>query len=258
MDEPHAEPRPAVSRRTIALSVVLTAAALALGLLAWRSVAGAGPSPVLETRLDEPAGFAGFVQRLTGEKSEGWRELPFRLDAAEQADVDACRALAVAVRSRDQDGCPFDKPAIREQLEALLARRPDYFYAESLLALWHARNGDAIAARDWSSRAETHAPVVLVQTFRRPDGTPAAGLKIPEMAIECNRVIGGSIDQSLDLPFFGLTTDVDGRVRLPVYETVYRLASISYPSGHTLDMPRLGFFESRGRISLLPDATVRP
>ena len=144
------------------------------------------------------------------------------------------------------------------QLEGLLARHPGLFHAESMLALWHRRRGDATAAADHAARAERLAPVVLVQRFEREDGTPLVGGRVQSMQVECNRVVGGSLDPSLKLTFFDLTTDNEGSVRLPVYKTVYRLYSVGHPAGYDLDLPRLGWFEARGKVGLLPVATVRP
>ena len=99
--------------------------------------------------------------------------------------------------------------------------------------------------------------MTLVQRFDHPDGTPLVGAYVRSVEVECNRVRGGSLDPSLKLEFFDLVTDADGCVRLPVYRTVYRLSGISHPRGYKAEFPTLGWFETRGRVGLLPAAVVR-
>ena len=53
----------------------------------------------------------------------------------------------------------------RRDFDAILARRPDFFYAAYLLGCWHRQNGDAETASQYFEQAYTAAPVVLVMSF---------------------------------------------------------------------------------------------
>jgi hypothetical protein len=79
-------------------------------------------------------------------------------------------------------------------------------------------NGDASRGREYHALALEHAPVVLVQTYEFAHGRPLAGARVPEFQVECNRVRNGSLDPSLKLTFFDLTTDAEGRIRLDDWE----------------------------------------
>ena len=67
-----------------------------------------------------------------------------------------------------------------------------------------------------------------------------------------------SLDPSLKLRYALLVTDEEGTIRLPVYRTVWRITRQSHPGGHDAVIPTLGWFESRGKVGLLPVVTVRP
>ena len=53
----------------------------------------------------------------------------------------------------------------RRAFEAILARRPDFFYAAYLLGCWHRQNDDAETASQYFEQAYSAAPVVLVMSF---------------------------------------------------------------------------------------------
>jgi len=53
----------------------------------------------------------------------------------------------------------------RRDFEAILARRPDFFYAAYLLGCWHRQNGDLETAERYFEQAYATAPVVLVMSF---------------------------------------------------------------------------------------------
>lgn len=76
------------------------------------------------------------------------------------------------------------------------------------------------------------------------------------MSIESNRVKNHSLDPSLELEFFDLLTNSNGEVAVPVYDTVFRLSSRSYPAGYDTEMPRLGWFSAKSRIGVLPEITA--
>ena len=129
-----------------------------------------------------------------------------------------------------------------------------FFYAEYLLGLWHEINGRSDASREYSGLALQHAPVVLVMCYEFSDGRPLAGVSIQNLAVECNRVHNGSLDPSLILEFYDSTTDKDGCVRLPVYDTVYRLSSASFPNGFMAEYPKMGWFQGAGKLAYFPQS----
>lgn len=191
----------------------------------------------------------------------GWRNLPFDPPPEELAILKQCEELVIKYRSTySVDGGRkrrrFDDVETRETLDGILKRRPNFFYAQHLLATWHRRNGNLETAQQLLTSAFEHAPVILSQRFKSGDGTPISGLEIEETAIECNRVKNRSIDQSLKLTFIDLATDANGEIQVPVYDTVFRLGSRSIPRGYSTEMPRLGFFEAKSRVGQLPEVTA--
>jgi hypothetical protein len=251
-DPPTAPSPPArVSRPRWLVSLLILIGAAAVGG-AWLFRPDPDPQPVVETTLET----SDLMKFLSGGRN--WRNLPFTLDAAEREDLATCLRLAADVRSTLNGVSSFTDASARAQLEAVLARRPDFFYAEYLLGLWHTMNGDAARGREYYARALEHAPVVLVQRYELADGRPLAGARVDTFQVECNRVRNGSLDPSLKLTFFDLTTDAHGSIRVPVYDTVYRLFNTSHPEGYAATYPRLGWFESPGRVGLLPVAGVTP
>jgi beta-lactamase regulating signal transducer with metallopeptidase domain len=197
-------------------------------------------APVKETSLE---GFFG-----------GWRNLPFQLSDAEAAAIAKCLELAQQHRSTHNDVNQFTVPEVRASLEAILAANPELFYAEYLLGTWHRMNGDNAAADAFLRSAYRHAPVVVIQRYEDAKGKPIASAPVRHYALECNRVQGGSLDPSLELEYFGLTTDADGCIYLPVYDTVYRRNAMASLDGYDVNYPRLGWFKSRGKVAMLPVA----
>ena len=127
-----------------------------------------------------------------------------------------------------------------------------------MLAFWHRRQGNAAEADSHARRRSGLAPVVLVQRFERSDGTPlVGGGKDPEVPGRVQPCAERLARPGMQLTFFDLTTDHEGCIRLPVYRTVYRLHGVSHPEGYSLDLPQLGWFEARGKVGLMPAATVR-
>jgi hypothetical protein len=62
----------------------------------------------------------------------------------------------------------------------------------------------------------------------------------------------------LQLLYPNLETDAEGYVYLPVYDTVYRATSMTYPDGHGARYPSLGWFKAASRIGVLPQVVVTP
>ncbi len=233
-------------RWRLLLLAVLLVALVGLVLAAWLRPDRAGPQRVVETSLE-----AGLVERWL--RGHAWRELPFTLSPKEEMDLQTCLRLAQKVRSTVNGTVEFTAGDIRRELEGL----PDFFYAEYLLGLWHDLNGKPEAGQGHYRLAQRHAPVTLVVRYAFDDGRPLAAVRMEHLAVECNRVQNGALDPHLELQFYDLVTDQDGCVQLPVYNTVYRLATASYPAGLDADYPALGFFEVRGKVGVLPMVKVR-
>ncbi len=209
-------------------------------------------APIRETTLET----GSFRRFFTG--GEVWRNLDFQISADEEADVDICRRLATGVYGRENGEVLFANDETRQALERVLERRPGFFYAEYLLSTWHRLNGHAQLANDYANAALEHAPVILVQPYVDGAGEPRRGLYIQTFAIECNRVRSGSLSPSLELRYPALVTDEQGQIYLPAYDTVFHTNSMSLPDGYKTTYPRLGWFEARGRVSVLPAAIVEP
>ncbi|MBN2584277.1 MAG: M56 family metallopeptidase [Planctomycetes bacterium] len=188
----------------------------------------------------------------------GWRNLPFELSMAEEGDARLCINLARQVNYSYNGVTEFDKHEMREVLEAILAQRPDYFYAEYLLSVWYGRRGQSDRSRELIEQAYRHAPAVIVQRYELADGQPLADADIQAFELECNRVKRSSLNPSLKLAYFTLRTDADGCIYLPTYDTVWRRSAASHPAGFSCTFPRLGWFKSSRKVGLLPVAVVEP
>ena len=182
----------------------------------------------------------------------GWRNLPFTLSADEEEDVKRCIELAQQSRHSKSGVNQFTLPEVREELEAILIRRPDHFYVEYLLGTWHRMNDDQLQADRYMIRAYRHAPVVIVQRYEDSEEQPIQGARISSFALECNRVQKGYLDPSLELRYFNLVSDSEGCIYLPAFKTVFRRNNMSYPGGIHVNYPSLGWFKSPGKVGMLP------
>ena len=105
-------------------------------------------------------------------------------------------------------------------------------------------------------QAYRHAPRVIVQRYENAEGDPIVGAEVPSFELECNRVENSSLNPSPKLVYFNLVTDEEGAIYLPVYDTVLRATSKSYPKDIPVNYPTLGWFECRGRAGLMPVAAT--
>ena len=229
---------------------ILAAAALALllSIVAWLLHDRMPAKSVVEVSLQ-----ASRWQRALG--GGPWRNLPFQISAREEELVNRCAKLSRRYRSTHNKKRRLFDDEVRTQLESILHEKPELFYAEFLLGQWHRHAGDDELADRWLARAFAHAPVTLTQGYQFSDGRPLVGARVDSYEIECLRVRNRSLAPSLRLDFPGLTTDNDGCIRLPVYDTVYRRYSMSSPAGHVTKYPRLGYFKV-GWTGELPIARI--
>ncbi|MDB5338144.1 MAG: hypothetical protein JWN70_3763 [Planctomycetaceae bacterium] len=190
----------------------------------------------------------------------GWRNLPFDPDQEELDIVKECEEVVNKFGSyygrNGRQMTHFDDPETRDALDDILKRKPGFFYSQHLLGTWYRRNGDLVKGQELLSAALKNAPIVLTQRYRTGNGELLTNVNIERMSIECNRVKNHYLNPELKLAFVDLVTDSQGEVAVPVYDTVFRLASRSYPVGYDTEMSRLGWFSSESRIGVLPEITA--
>ncbi|QDT95886.1 M56 family metallopeptidase [Gimesia aquarii] len=197
------------------------------------------------------------VTQTTLEGLFGWHNLSFQLDPSEEAVIKKCNKIARTYFSTiGNKKKKFSLIETREKLEAILSEHPDCFYAQYLLGTWYRLNGDLERSTQLLNESLVNAPVVLTQSYKLGNGKPIQGVEIPGIEIECNRVQNHSLDPSLKMKFVGLITDSNGMVHLPVYDTIYRTFSQSYPVGYYAEFKNLGWFRSNSLNGELPDVMV--
>lgn len=198
------------------------------------------------------------VRELNGEP----RPTTFEVTADTEADLKALERIAQSYHHNRNGIREFEREETRVELEAILSGSLHLFHAKSLLATWHAMNGNAEQASEYRNAALEAAPVILTIPVRFGPDRPAKGVSIESLSIEHNRftrkgAFGGvSIDPSINLRFINVASDHDGNLRLPVYNTVFRVNSWSHPKGLHADMRSLGWFKSKRREGILPTLWV--
>ena len=188
--------------------------------------------------------------------SGGWRNLPFDLEPEEEAAVRDCVEISQRMRSRHNGVVEFTKVESRDDLDAILKKHPECFYAKHLLGTWHRINGDQQRATELINESLQQAPVVLSRRYATGDGKPVGKIDVGTIVIECNRVQNGSLDPSLRLAFVAMVTDADGFINVPVYDTVYRLSSWSHPKGYDAEAKSMGWFKSKVKVGVLPEVML--
>lgn len=196
------------------------------------------------------------VTKTTLEGIFGWTNLSFQIDASEEAAIKECREIAQTYFSMSSYKRIFSQLETRVKLETILDEHPKCFYAQYLLGTWYRLNGDLELSTQLLNESLSNAPVVLSQKYRLGNGKPIQGVEISQIEIECNRVQNHSLDSSLNLKFVGLITDSKGMVHLPVYDTVFRTSTQSYPEGYYAEFKNLGWFKSNSLNGELPDVMV--
>ena len=197
------------------------------------------------------------VSKTTLEGLFGWTNLSFKISAEEEARVEELQEIAQSYFSTHNAVRQFDEPDTRNRLEAILKDQPGFFYTQHLLGTWHARNGDAEEGQRLIDDALKTAPVVLSRRYRFGNGEPLQNTEIQRTSIECNRVENHSLDPGLNLMYPALVTDTEGRIRVPVYDTVFRAREYSWPDGyHMEETETLGWFKSKTHTGVLPDMLV--
>jgi hypothetical protein len=220
------------------------AAVLFLGILGWIVLTPSPLAPVEGPLGPIPGKSEGpsYPVRRTDLEGwfGGWRNLPFEITPEEEDAVRRCRFLSGKANHTVDGVIQFTLKEVREELEAILVKRPGFFYAEHLLGVWFDLHDQKELGKIWSQRALEHAPAILVQDFVLADGRPCPELPISVLSIECNRV-----------------KEHYRFILLPVYDTVYQVGTVAHVTEFSTDMTRLGWFESHGRVGVLPPIVVR-
>lgn len=179
-------------------------------------------------------------------------ELPFEVSLQEASAV---YDLASIARQWNETG--KDPATIQRSLDA------ETFYQHYLFGRWHARNGDPELAEQHLTRAYSLAPKALVWRFVDQTGRPLADQPIGDIELIMVRLHDDKLNEGLRLVYPDMTTDGDGRVWLPVYDTVYAFGTwgasemTGLPNKVAIEHESTQWFESPGQVGSLPDAVVR-
>ena len=133
------------------------------------------------------------------------------------------------------------------------------FYAAYLIGRNPSWLNDDLPSLEMEPTASyTMAPKVLVWRFVDLENQPFANKPVGTIELVMTRLKDDVLDESLRLVYPDLTTDADGRVWLPVYDTVYSLGNgTRWAEGLEVEPGLTRWFESPGKVGALPDAVVR-
>ena len=168
----------------------------------------------------------------------------------------------------------------RRDFEAILARRPDFFYAAWLLGCWHRQNGDMEEASQYFEQAYTAAPIVLVMSFdlfELPESWEQN--RPPRVTLVNNRTLTHSIDLTYHygmddcamVRYPLLQADENGLVLIPA-ESGWLTWERTYYTGRrgaaAIDMPAVERpnrkfdtawrFRGRSKVALLQHVEIIP
>ena len=182
-------------------------------------------------------GAAADVPHFVWAKKQGWAVRPVRVLDLEHLSQSRLSALPygiteadkAAIRKLDPNGDAFfgalPQGLTKARIEAVLAARPHFFYAEALLSQWYRRHGDKANADAFWSKALHDAPVVLARRYAYDDGTPVAGLHLgaeincySPAHLSASNVNFRNLGVGL---YYDVVTDADGCFYLPVFRAIY-------------------------------------
>ncbi|MEM9416402.1 MAG: hypothetical protein AAGA29_13140 [Planctomycetota bacterium] len=252
----------------ITLSLFIVVPAIVIGVLQLvpkpappepLSYADRAAWPAQELR-SRPLEYDMFVAAETGKK---YRKANFPLSDSDEA------MLHQAVWLAQQDDF-FTNENYYDSLLEWAEHYDTQFYPPYLVAEWLRVNDRADEAEPWRILAFERATGAIVQHIQYEDGTPAAEHSIPGVAIAYDRVIDGELDTTLRLIYPAPTTDDQGDLYLPTFQSVYRLTDPATPLGaQTASYPRYltllpqtatrqtpNWFSAPSRVGRLPDAVV--
>ncbi len=199
--------------------------------------------PIQEIR---PTGLeASAMEKLGGAT---YRNLSLKISEHEEQTVQTLAKLAASPA--------FTSDATRQQMEAIHEDQPDLFYASYLLATWHRIHGNSDEADDLYQQAFLHAPRAIQQQYITPRNRALPNFAVGRIDVICYRSNPEHVDKSLRLVFPHLVTSDLGYIYLPLYDTVYSIATRTEPPGYTLQTIDPEVFQFPGRIGSLRGAMV--
>ena len=177
----------------------------------------------------------------------------------------------IAIPGQWLPGRKFGETA-RQDFEAILARRPDFFYAAYLLGCWHRQNGDLETAERYFEQAYTAAPVVLVMSFDLLELAESwEQNRPPQLTLLNNRMFAHhidltyhyGIDNAVMVRYPMLQSDENGLILIPA-ECGWLSWERTFETGLRESVPHTGqkntrtwyFRGERNTVSLLQHAEI--
>ena len=177
----------------------------------------------------------------------------------------------IAIPGQWLPGRRFDETA-RQDFEAILVRRPDFFYAAYLLGCWHRQNGDFEAAERCFEQAYEAAPVVLVMSLDLLELAESwEQNRPPQLTLLNNRTFAHNIDLTyhygLDdaamVRYPMLRSDENGLILIPA-ECEWLSWERTFETGQRAPAPLVGqknmrtwyFHGEQNAVSLLQHAEI--
>ncbi len=242
-----AKDRPNRTRRLAwAIGLVVLMLVLLYVLVGRRGSSIDKPYPVSNARYAP-----GFLESLMA--SLNLREYPpLYMSTQEETALLACINLSKLTNHSVNGVAKFEDPQVKGQLLSWRKKMASPFYAEFLLAKWHERQDETTEAEHWMTQALEHAPIVLIRKYESLDGKPLANTPVGRLGVECRMKTPTSTNVGPTLEYIDLTTDAQGRVFLPCYDTRIRCSSVQWPEGYEIETGRHGYLKIHARYSLLP------
>ena len=178
-------------------------------------------------------------------KQQGWAVRPVRVIEMDHLSATRLSSLPyditesdkVAIKQLNPSGDVFlgalPKKLTKARIEAVLAARPHFFYAEALLSQWYQQQGDKARAAALWSKALHDAPVILARRYAYDDGTPVAGLHFGTV-VNCYSPFHLSSSNvnfrnlAVGLVYIDIVTDADGCLYIPVFRAIYSQQGVSW------------------------------
>lgn len=232
-------PRPRRVSHGLRIGIIMASSiAVAVGLLAIATSRKTDPpKPAGTTEHSYPWGAPdGYLAQFTG--ADRWKGsvgpiqilpvfdktvlYPSPLTEDEKTLIRQCKKTGVYNTQYGSGG-----PSVHDRrvLEAVLARRPHFFYAEYLMGVWYRKSHDLRGAQTWTDRALQDAPVIIAGRVQFADGKPVDGytftssLSLYTSANFMDNHDGYDDAQNLQYP--EVLTDAHGCYYLPAFRAVY-------------------------------------
>lgn len=185
------------------------------------------------------------VPHFVWAKQQGWAVRPVRVIDLDHLSATRLSVLPYGITEADKTAMKQLNPSgdvflgalpeglTKARIEAVLAARPHFFYAEALLSQRYRQQGDKARAAALWSKALHDAPVVLARRYAYDDGTPVEGLHFGTV-INCYSPSHLSASNTnfrklgVGLAYIDVVTDADGCLYLPVFRAIYSQEGYSW------------------------------